>query len=103
LAIRERFEYTDLSLVPTSYSEEPAESVFSVWERVSNGRKGLTISHTTALVRVAMKGPVASTKASFDLSSAALRKNLGRHGQRFTSAHWIRGAVSETVKKIHSK
>ena len=103
LAMRERFEYTDLSVGPTSFSEAPAESVFSVWERVSNGRKGLTISHTIALVRVAMEGPVASTKASFELSSEALRKYPGRHGQRFTTAHWMPGTVSQTVQKIQSK
>ena len=44
------------------FSEVPAESVFSVWENITQGRESLTIAHTIALVRVAMEGPAASTK-----------------------------------------
>ncbi len=71
-----------------------------MWERVTEGRESLTISNTIALVRVAMEGPVASTKDSYNLSTSALNKWQGRHGERFTTVNWLPGSISETVYKI---
>ena len=35
IGIRERIKLTDLSAGPTSFSEAPAESVFSIWENIT--------------------------------------------------------------------
>ncbi len=102
LGMKERYALTDLSAGPTSYSEAPAESVFSVWERVSAGRSSLSIENTIALTRVAMEGPVASTKDSFELSKAALEKWPSHLGERCTTAGWIPEVISKTVSKIQS-
>ena len=103
LEMRERYQYTDLSAGPTSFSEAPAESVFSVWERVSEGRGSMTIGNTVSLVRVAMEGPGASTNDSLRLSRRALARWPGHLGERFTTKRWIPGGISETVKKIQEK
>ena len=57
--MNERIQLTDLSAGPTSFSEAPAESVFSVWSRILTGREALTVGNTIALVRVSMEGPEA--------------------------------------------
>ena len=66
--MKERFKLTDLSAGPTSFSEAPAESVFSVWERIISCQPSLTLGHTVALLRVAMEGPTVSTRNSLNLS-----------------------------------
>ena len=100
--MRARYKLTDLTNGPTSYSEAPAVSVFSVWERVSSGRGSLTIQHTVALVRMAMEGPMAATKDSLDLSKTALAKWPGHLGERFTTTGWFSGMVSKKVSQIQS-
>ena len=73
LGMKERYALTDLSAGPTSYSEAPAESVFSVWERVSAGRSSLSIENTIALTRVAMEGPVALLKTALNYQRLLLK------------------------------
>ena len=103
IEIRERIKFTDLSDGPTSFSEAPAESVFSVWERITSNRESLTIAHTIALVRVAMEGPAASTKASLNVSKTALNNWPSHLGERFTTANWKPGLISKTVAKIQKE
>ena len=54
---------------------------FKKRKTVSSGRGSLTIQHTVALVRVAMEGPMASTKNSLELSNTALAKWPGHLGE----------------------
>ena len=100
LEIKERVKLTDLAAGPTSFSEAPAESVFSVWENVTKGREFLAIAHTIALVRVAMEGPAASTKESLNFSKRALDNWPSHLGERFTTGNWKPGLISKTVAKI---
>ncbi len=58
--------------------------------------------NTISLTRVAMEGPVASTKDSFGLSKAALEKWPSHLGERCTTAGWIPEVISKTVSKIQS-
>ena len=83
--VNKRIKLTDLSAGNTSYSEAPAESIFSVWARIISGREFLAIDTAVALVRVAMEGPVASTKDSFNLSKRALDNWPSHLGERFTT------------------
>ena len=103
IGIRERIKLTDLSAGPTSFSEAPAESVFSVWENITQGRESLTIAHTIALVRVAMEGPAASTKESLNLSKRALDNWPSHLGERFTTSNWKPGLISKTVARIQKE
>ena len=56
-AIEKRLPYTDLTNSPCAFSEAPAESIFSVFSRVTQGRECMSILHATALARVAIHGP----------------------------------------------
>ena len=102
--MNERIQLTDLSAGPTSFSEAPAESVFSVWSRILTGREALTVGNTIALVRVSMEGPEASTKDSLNLSKRALAKwhIYSKHGERFTTCNWKPGVISKSVAKIQN-
>ena len=103
LEMRARYDLTDLGAGPTSFSEAPAESVFSVWERVSTGRPSLKLKNVVALVRVGIEGPPASSKGSFHLSTKALNRWPGQHGERFTPCNLIPGVVSRTISKIQGE
>jgi hypothetical protein len=103
LEMRARYDLTDLGAGPTSFSEAPAESVFSVWERVSTGRPSLKLENVVALVRVGMEGPPASSKGSLHLSTKALNRWPGKHGERFTTRNWRPGVVSKTISKIQGQ
>ena len=59
--ILERLQHTDLSHGPTSYSEAPAEGLFSVLERVLNGRESLSLDCAEALTRISLEGPGVAT------------------------------------------
>ena len=98
--VNKRIKLTDLSAGNTSYSEAPAESIFSVWARIISGREDLAIDTAVALVRVAMEGPVASTKNSFNLSKRALDNWPSHLGERFTTDKWRPGNISKTIAKI---
>ena len=98
--MKERIKLTDLSAGPTSYSEAPAESIFSVWARVISGREFLAIDTTVALVRVAMEGPVVSTRDSYHLSERALDNWPSHLGERFTTTKWRPGLISKTIATI---
>ena len=102
--MQDRIEQTDLSAGPTSFSEAPAESVFSVWARIMTGRESLSVGNTIALVRVAMEGPEASTKDSLNLSKRALNNwdIYSHHGERFTTHKWKPGVISKSVAKIQN-
>ena len=80
----------------TSFSEAPAETAFSVWERVKEGWEAFTIGNTT--VKVVMEGPVASTQDSYELSASALARWQIRHDERFTTANWIPGGSAKQVQ-----
>ena len=103
IEVRERIKLTDLSSGPTSFSEAPAESVFSVWERITKGRESLSIGHTISLVRVAMEGPAASTKDSLNLSKRTLNNWPGKFGERFTTVNWKPDIISKAVAKIQKE
>ena len=48
-----RLDYTDTSFC-TSFSEAPAESVFSIYDRVIHGRERISVKYATSLVRLRM-------------------------------------------------
>ena len=103
IQMKERFQLKDLSAGPTSFSETPAESVFSVWERMSGCRPSLTLGHTVSLVRVAMEGPAVSTKDSLNLSKRALDNWPTNLGERYTTKKWKPGVISKTIAKIQNQ
>ena len=59
----------------TSFSEAPAEYIFSIYDNVIHGRETISVKHATSLVRLRMQGPGVSTKASVELSKSALRRH----------------------------
>ena len=100
--IHSRVELTDLTTGPTSFSEAPAESVFSVYENAMSGRYGLTVGHCVALVRVAMEGPEAPTNAAYMNSIAALEKWPSHLGERYFTQAWKPGVVSKAIQRIQN-
>ena len=99
-----RLDYTDTSFC-TSFSEAPAESVFSIYDSVIHGRESISVKHATSLVRLRMQGPGVATKASLELSKKALRRHseFSHLGERFCTEKWSPGLISSTVSKIQSK
>lgn len=86
--VQSRLEFTDTTIGPTSCSEAPAESLFSVWGRIVKGKESLTLDNCNSLVRVAMEGPKAATLPSFELSRDALNRWPSHLGKRFCTANW---------------
>ena len=52
-------------MVPTSYNEAPAQGLFSVLERVLNGRESLSLDCAEALTRISLEGPGVATMEGF--------------------------------------
>ena len=101
--IKKRLKFTDLSNSPCSYSEAPAEGIFSVLSRVSNGRESATIEHLVALTRIAVHGPPASTEASAKLAEEAMKHFTSQYGERFCSKLWCPGKTSSTISTLKAK
>ena len=101
IGIRKRLDEADTrAMNATSFSEAPAEGVFSIWERVTAGKASLTLAHANALLRVSKEGPSAGSKAAFKLSEKALELWPTELGERFTTVNWFVGSTSNTLKKI---
>ena len=98
------FEYTDTSFC-SSFSEAPAESVFSIYENVISGREKLSVKRATSLVRLFMEGPGIATIASLDLSKRSLKRHSSEShlGECFCGKKWIPGVTSKTVLDIQNK
>ena len=59
--INKRLKHSDTDIGTTSWSEAPAESIFSVFKMVIHGRESLTVGHTVALCRILTNGPRTGT------------------------------------------
>ena len=97
--ISKRTELTDLDHGSTSFSEAPAEGVFSVIENVLGGRESLELDSIEALTRVALEGPGVATMEGYDLSKEALEL-WGGKGERFTTQHWWPGMKQKSMLEI---
>ena len=99
LGIRNRLDVADTrEFNCVSFSEAPAEGVFSVWERITAGKVSLTLAHANAMLRVSKEGPKAGTNKALQISEKAL--DLWPSGERFTTINWMPGMVSKSVKKV---
>ena len=104
VAINKRLEYADLAdLSSCAFSEAPAESVFSVYARVTDGRESLTVNHAVCLLRVSMHGPPPSTTAAEELAGTALANFNSHLGERFCTQMWFKGKTSKTIKNQQDK
>ena len=101
VSIDSRLEYTDASFC-SSFSDAPAESVFSIYENVINGRETLSVKRATSLVRLFMEGPGEATIASLDLSKRSLKRHSSEShlGERFCGRNWMPGVTSKSVLNI---
>ena len=75
-AVRERCKFTDISDSPCSFSEAPAEGIFSVYGHVLEGREKLTVENAVRLTRVVLHGPPPATSESAQISKEAMEKIL---------------------------
>ena len=60
----------------------------------------MKLSHANALLRVSKEGPSAGSKKSLENSAEALQLWPSELGERFTTANWLVGSTSSTVKNI---
>ena len=101
LGIRTRLDIADTrDLNCTSFSEAPAEGVFSVWERVTEGRGSMTLAHCNAMLRVSKEGPPAGGATALKVSTQAVQLWPSELGERFTTMKWYLGKTSQLVSKI---
>ena len=97
---KKRVQFTDLSNSPCAFSEAPAETVFSIYSRVTQGREAFSICKAVALTRVALHGPPVTTSSSKDFIKSAMDRFESKYGPRFCTKMWFKGAKSSTLKKI---
>ena len=97
--IEKRVKLTDLSDSACVFSEAPAETIFSIYSRVTQGREALSISNAVALTRIAAHGPPVATKYAEELTKLAMASYQSKYGARFCTNLWVKGATSTTVKK----
>lgn len=102
-AVNKRLEFTDMSDTPCAFSEAPAEGIFSIYSRVSQGRASATIQHLTGLTRVAAHGPPVATEAAVSLAADALKNFKSKFGERFCTRSWGRGKTSTTIGSLKAK
>ena len=81
-AIKKRVANTDFSVSPCAFSEAPAESIFSTYGRVTEGRESMTITNAVALTRFACHGPPVATPEAKALSEEALESYDSLYGAR---------------------
>ena len=99
LGIRNRLDVADTrDFNCVSFSEAPAEGIFSVFERITSGKASLKLAHANAMLRVSKEGPKAGTNKALKISEKAL--NSWPSGERFTTASWMPGMVSKSVMKV---
>ena len=103
-AIKQRLQSADLSdQSGCAFSEAPAENVFSVYSRVTDGRPCLKLAHAVSLVRVAMHGPPPSTEDGKELAADALANYQSHLGERFCTQMWYKGKTSKTIQNLQKK
>ena len=100
LCVRKRTALTHLSSTTACFSEAPAEGVFSVVERVMEGRECLGLDVVEALTRIALQGPGVATDAAYTLSASALKKRPT--GERYTTDQWMKGMKSKALIEIQA-
>ena len=98
--VQSRLRYTDCSDGATSFSEAPAESIFSYYERIRKGRESLTLARSNILVRVQLEGPKVATQMSKELSKNSLKRHKSHLKERFTTKNWKPSMVSKTISRI---
>ena len=94
---------TDFSASPCAFSEAPAESIFSIYGRVTEGRESLNITNAVALTRIACHGPPVGTFEAKSLAEEALQDYPSKYGARFCTHMWFKGATSKAMKKVQNK
>ena len=83
----------------TSWSEAPAESIFSTWQFVIDHRPSLTTKHVEDMCRVIRDGPKASSKEAEVLMELACKNSGASCGLRFITQNWQPGTTSKIVEK----
>ena len=101
--IEKRVELTDFSPSQCAFSEAAAETVFSIYGRVTEGRESMSISNAVGLTRIALHGPPVSTDKAKKLAEEALQLFPSKYGPRFLTHLWFKGATSKVIKKVQNK
>ena len=60
----------------------------------------MKLSYANALLRMSREGPSTGNKKSLKNSAEALQLWPSELGERFTTANWLVGSTSSTVKNI---
>ena len=104
-AIRKRVAETDFSVSPCSFSEAPAESIFSTYGRVTKGRESMTITNAVGLTRIACHGPPIpmATPDAKAFCEQALEDFPSSLGLRFCTHMWHKEATSKVMKRVQSQ
>ena len=100
--VQSRIAQTDISPGNTSFSEAPAEGVFSVIERVMEGRSCLELNVVEAITRVVLEGPAVATTEGYNLSKEALSKWNDGKGEHFTTEKWMKGMQSKGIAECQA-
>ena len=97
--IKSRMEYSDLD-GPSSWSEAPAESIFSAYKAALDGRKALSVKNTVSICRLMHDGPRPATVKAEQLVNKAAEMWKARGGLRFTTNDWQVRFISKLICKL---
>ena len=88
--IKTRFTHSDLD-GSTTWSEAPAESIFSVLKQTITGREYLTLDHASSICRIVVNGPKPATEEAEHLMERAAdnyKSRFSRNELEFTTKYW---------------
>ena len=97
--IADRMEHSDKDGT-TAWSEAPAESIFSVFKMVLQGRQSLSVGHTVALCRLVTNGPDPATVEAEELMKTAADEYPARNGLEFTTQSWQIRFISKLISQL---
>ena len=97
--IADRMQHSDTDGT-TSWSEAPAESIFSVFKMVLHGRESLSVGHTVALCRLITNGPRPGTVEAEKLMNQAAEKWKSHNGLEFTTQNWQIRFISKLISRL---
>ena len=95
--IDKRVQKTDFSESQCAFSEASAETVFSVYGRVIEGRGSISISNAVGLTRIALQ------LLQKRLTEEALDRYPSKYKARFCTHMWFKGATSKVIKKVQAR
>ena len=84
----------------TSWSEAPAEGIFSILEIICDKKPGRKLSNLTKFFRIIKEGPQPGSILAKSLIESSIEKWPRSYGPRFVTSNYMLKTTSKVVAKI---